>query len=839
MTVDSNPRAQDAAAIAPVVLIAGAPGALPADLSQRLNGVSVRTASSGDAALSELKTGDVSLLVLDHSISAPPAIEVLCQIRATAELASLRVFYCLSQGPELLRKLVQDLGVDEILFQPVDPEELARQASGVLGLSVLPLSTTESEEEFHSAVADIWERSRAAKIESLEILDDAGAALLEGTLTGAARQAAEREAHKLAGSLGTFGFAAASRFAREMETTLRSGTRVSESQALRFSELAVALRLELERTPNPNPVPTAQEQPDSRQAALLIVAADQDLATKLAEEGVSRGLRIETAFDLAAAQSFLACERPEIVLLALDGSPWAEEALNLLDELAGAQPPVPAMVVTGSNSLTDRVEVARRGGRGFVSKTLAPSEILDAVVSFLDRQRPDRTRVLAVDDSTEVLNVLKAMLEPHGILLTTLQDPLGFWDAIETCSPEMVILDVDMPHLSGIELCRVLRSDPRRAGLPVVFLTGFSDAETVSRVFAAGADDFVSKPIVGPELVTRILNRLERARLFRTFAETDSMTGVASRRKFSRALDDFLRLAHRHGELLALAVLELEGLSALNARHGHAVGDEALRHLGRLLGRAFHSEDAVGRWGGSEFVIGMYGMSRYDGVQRLGDLLADLRARPLKIPEETEARLSFGAGVAEYPCDGGDLRSLYAAAALACRQAAAGGGGRVLPAGWNPQARDALRSVDVLLATGDEAEALLLLHALEAQGCRVRWLRDGQSVLRLLGGAEPDLRAKVIFLDVDLPGLDGLSLLKHLAADGLLGETRVVMLTAPAMGDDAPAALALGAVDHVAKPFSLPAAIRRIRRALEMDGAAAGSRQPPERRNDLPSRNVP
>jgi DNA-binding response OmpR family regulator len=71
---------------------------------------------------------------------------------------------------------------------------------------------------------------------------------------------------------------------------------------------------------------------------------------------------------------------------------------------------------------------------------------------------------------------------------------------------------VDMPQLNGIELCRVLRADPRWGRLPVVFLTARADADTLLRVFAAGADDYLTKPFVGPELSVRIRARLERAR---------------------------------------------------------------------------------------------------------------------------------------------------------------------------------------------------------------------------------------------------------------------------------------------------------------------------------------
>ena len=85
--------------------------------------------------------------------------------------------------------------------------------------------------------------------------------------------------------------------------------------------------------------------------------------------------------------------------------------------------------------------------------------------------------------------------------LITLEDPLRFWDVLEETSPDLVMLDVEMPHVSGIELCRVVRNDPRWAGMPVLFLTAYTDRDVVRRVFAAGADDYVSKPIVGPELV--------------------------------------------------------------------------------------------------------------------------------------------------------------------------------------------------------------------------------------------------------------------------------------------------------------------------------------------------
>jgi DNA-binding response OmpR family regulator len=75
----------------------------------------------------------------------------------------------------------------------------------------------------------------------------------------------------------------------------------------------------------------------------------------------------------------------------------------------------------------------------------------------------------------------------------------------------LLILDVEMPELSGIDLCQVVRNDPNWSELPVLFLSAGTDAQTVHEVFTAGADDYVNKPIVGPELIARVLNRLERS----------------------------------------------------------------------------------------------------------------------------------------------------------------------------------------------------------------------------------------------------------------------------------------------------------------------------------------
>lgn len=552
-------------------------------------------------------------------------------------------------------------------------------------------------------------------------------------------------------------------------------------------------------------------------ASLLIVDYDRPAAERIYSEAVARGMHAEIASSPAAGREILKESRPDVVLLDLAFSGASDDGLVLLEELSTLSPPIPVLVMTARDSFIDRVQVASLGGRGFLQKTTPPGEVVDAVSRLFQQVNVSEMRVLAVDDDRGILSVLTSLLDSEGIRLSTLDDPLRFWDALEQNAPDLLILDVDMPRLSGIELCRVVRNDARWSALPILLLTANADADTVRKVFSAGADDFVSKPIVGPELVTKITNRLERTQLYRSMAETDPLTGVTNRRKAMQLLDQFLRLAKRHGQPLSLALLDIDYFKQINDRLGHGTGDIVLQQLGKLLIRHFRSEDVVARWGGEEFLVGMYGMNRVDGVQRLSDLLETLRHESMTGPHGERIRITFSAGVAQYPEDGTDVHTLYRAADEALYRAKESGRDRVLAVGWHTDSPEtSAQTVDVLIVDDDEVLGPLLVHSLETKGYRTQWIKDGESAALQLGGIEPSVEAQVIVLDADVPGLDGMGLLRRLARDGALRRTRLLLLTAGDGDGLAARAIELGAFDHVTKPFSLPVLIQRVRRAMEI-----------------------
>ncbi len=203
------------------------------------------------------------------------------------------------------------------------------------------------------------------------------------------------------------------------------------------------------------------------------------------------------------------------MLVAADVASHADEPWRLSTQLQAMVPPVPVVAAPHESSLERLAGVTL-----VVDAAAGPPEVLDAVTDLVERRPGRRTTVLALDDDPLVLDSLRSILEARGFDVSTLDDPLGFWERLEAVRPDLVVIDVELPRLSGVELCRTLRNDERWAGLPVVFLSAHVDPDTVRRVFASGADDYVPKPVSGPELVQRITTRLERVALVRSLEDT-------------------------------------------------------------------------------------------------------------------------------------------------------------------------------------------------------------------------------------------------------------------------------------------------------------------------------
>lgn len=406
----------------------------------------------------------------------------------------------------------------DVSLQPPQKSETTGSARPIPNES----GTVEAQLSIPPELISVWERSRGKYSDRLNILDQAVTALLTDTLSEDLRQKGQMQAHTLAGSLGSFGFMEACHLSRAIEKVLRTQGTPNQAEKQILSQQVVALRQIVEQPLTPvQAVEAVQEpclnQPNTVQEKprLLVVDDDAALALALVSEALSWGIQAEIATNLSRARAAIARFRPDVVLLDLCFPDSAENGLDLLAELTKEQPPVPVIVFTAQESFAQRVKVARLGGRGFLQKPVTPAQVKEAIAQVLQQSNTAEAKLLIVDDDPQLLDFVRILLDPWGFKLTLLDDPQQFWDNLEQTVPDLLILDVEMPVLNGIELCQVVRNDPHWSELPVLFLSARTDAQTVQEVFTAGADDYVSKPIVGPELVARILNRLERTQILR------------------------------------------------------------------------------------------------------------------------------------------------------------------------------------------------------------------------------------------------------------------------------------------------------------------------------------
>ncbi|NJO74764.1 MAG: response regulator [Leptolyngbyaceae cyanobacterium RM1_406_9] len=695
----------------------------------------------------------------------------------------------------------------------------------------LSKSPKNPEQQTRSLVAKIWERAKTKTLQQIEILE--AAVSPDSALEGGDRlwRRARQEAHKLAGSLGTFGLAEGSQLARQIEQILQIETALSPDHQQQLQQQVASLRQVLEEAICPSLHKQTKPLPDkpfksstAQEPLLLIVDDDQLLAERVGQEAKQWGLRTAIAPTPQVARLMMESDRPDVVLLDLSfaesdeagpnrsvqDSELAEAGLNLLAELNQQTPHLPVLVFTGRGQAVDRVTVARLKGRRFLQKPTTPACVLEAVTEVLAQDRKVESSILVVDDDPLILHALQTLLEPWGLRVATLDNSLNFWDELEATKPDLLVLDIEMPDLDGIELCQTLRNDPHWNWLPVLFLTARTDASTIQQVFAVGADDYASKPVIAPELITRILNRIERTRLLRNRTETDSLTGTANRQQSTRELNKLLQLAQRSQQPFCLSALRLDRLKQANDQYGHGFGDRVLQQVAQLLQHKLRPEDVVSRWSGAEFVIGMYGMSRNNSVEWLAEILEALRQIETTVEGKAASTGTFSAGVAQYPEDGMLLRDLYQSASAALELAEGAGGDRVLAVGWQPLQEASLKT-DVVLVHPDSAFAQPLLYALETRGYHSYWLQDSEMAIELLAGSNPEVRSQIILIEKNLPGLDGFELLKHLSQDKVTQCSKLILLSL--LPGESEKALNLGAFDYITDPCRLPIVMQRLRRA--------------------------
>ncbi|QSJ18023.1 PleD family two-component system response regulator [Nostoc sp. UHCC 0702] len=299
--------------------------------------------------------------------------------------------------------------------------------------------------------------------------------------------------------------------------------------------------------------------------------------------------------------------------------------------------------------------------------------------------------VLIVDDEQFNRMQLRLFIEKEGYQIVEAQNGREALTVVEKLHPDIVLLDAMMPDMDGFECCAKLQSLDCSKNTPVLMITGLEDQESVDRAFAAGAIDYITKPIHWAVLRQRVKRLIQQSQLqqkqeivnqeLQRLATIDGLTQIANRRKFEEYFSQEWRRMAREQKPLSLILCDVDFFKSYNDTYGHRAGDRCLQKVAKAIhSAARRSVDLVARYGGEEFAVVLSNTNAEGAIQVARSIC--FAVRRLAIPHSnSQARsyvtLSVGVGT-NIPVPGSDFEEMIITVDQALYQAKLTGRDRVV-----------------------------------------------------------------------------------------------------------------------------------------------------------------
>ena len=258
-------------------------------------------------------------------------------------------------------------------------------------------------------------------------------------------------------------------------------------------------------------------------------------------------------------------------------------------------------------------------------------------------------RILIVDDERYNIKVLSELLREEYKIMAAKSGEMALNAVHGPNPPDLILLDIMMPGLSGYEVCHQLKADPRTMHIPVIFVTSLDSTDDEAKGFELGAVDYIFKPFKPVIVKARVRTHIQLKRktdLLDRLASIDGLTEISNRRSFDITLEKELRRIARNGDFLSLILADIDFFKKYNDYYGHAQGDTCLRRVAKAVAScASRSADFPARYGGEEFAVILPGTD-LDGAitiaEKIRTTVAELNIRHAASTVADHVTLSFG-----------------------------------------------------------------------------------------------------------------------------------------------------------------------------------------------------
>jgi diguanylate cyclase (GGDEF)-like protein len=268
-----------------------------------------------------------------------------------------------------------------------------------------------------------------------------------------------------------------------------------------------------------------------------------------------------------------------------------------------------------------------------------------------------------IDDQVSITQYYQQMLEFHGFDFKSLTEPSGLLELLEDFDPDIFLLDYHLEQYSGAEIARLIRQLPALESTPIVFLTAESVEQLKTNLVELGSDDVMRKDIKPDAFISQLTSRIKRGRKLRQQMKQDSLTQLYNHGYIQTVAQQLYSLSQRKKTPCCFVMLDLDHFKSVNDRFGHAAGDRVLTALAQLLQQRLRNSDAIGRYGGEEFLLVMPDTAAADAFVVLNDIR--LKFSQLVFSEANSSfQCTFSAGLVNSPLFQTAQQALEAADAL-------------------------------------------------------------------------------------------------------------------------------------------------------------------------------
>lgn len=467
--------------------------------------------------------------------------------------------------------------------------------------------------------------------------------------------------HKLVGSSASYGFGNLSYAIRQLEIALKTLIKSEEpptsNQTSSISELLTALQTadftsdeEYEETTSTLYTPaTERTLADDVNNLIVVVEDDAAQAKELSLQISHFGYYVQTYTELRNLEEFLeSCEPAAIVtdIIFPEGEFAGIEAIRRIQQKR--EQPIPVIFISSHSDLATRLEVVRVGGRAYFGKPINISNLIDRLDNITTKAQPEPYRVLIVDDDPALAAHHAKILQQANIRTNVVSDPMQVIQPLVEFAPDLILMDVYMPGCTGIELAAVIRQQEAFVSIPIVFLSAETDLSKQLEAMSLGGDDFLTKPIQPAHLISSVTARAQRSRILRNFMTTDGLTGLLNHTTTKGRLDTELARGRRYNQPLSFAMLDVDHFKQVNDTYGHAIGDQVLRSLARLLQQRLRRTDIIGRYGGEEFAVILPNTTNEEALRLMEEVRTNF-SQILQQSAVTDFHCTFSCGVASFP----------------------------------------------------------------------------------------------------------------------------------------------------------------------------------------------